>query len=365
MLTFNIFEVWRYLISSGWMQAFIVFAFLMIVLNSLFDFLIVKWAELLHKVYPETQIQIQKAIEIARWPLYTTFSFFISFASADSIDPTLLYYRNFSSSLLLGVCILYSTFYLQIVLFITLKIWIAGHIPSKKDQETKVAFLNIIVKIITWVASIILILQSLNFNVTALVTGLGVTGVAVALAVQSVLSDVLGAFTIYFDQPFQIGDYIEFTGESGKVESIGLRSSRVRTEKGDILIIPNKVLTTNIIHNYGQAKKRLAEVKIRLSFYNDLNKIKTAKKELEEIIKSANTVELRIVKIDELAENSIILNLVFYVLTNDYQVLSRVRENILIKSIEKLQELGIKIFTSEGRPQEEISLKDKIIKESE
>ena len=85
---------------------------------------------------------------------------------------------------------------------------------------------------IIWVMAILLVAQNLGFNITALVAGLGIGGVAIAFALQGVLSDVFASFSIYFDKPFQTGDFIVIGDEMGTVKHIGIKTTRIETLEG-------------------------------------------------------------------------------------------------------------------------------------
>jgi len=122
--------------------------------------------------------------------------------------------------------------------------------------------LRFAVKVVLWALLLVVALDNLGINVTALITGLGVGGVAVALALQNVLGDLLASLSIVLDKPFVIGDAITVDALTGTVESIGLKTTRLRAVSGEQLIFANADLLKSRIHNW----KRMAERRCVLAF---------------------------------------------------------------------------------------------------
>jgi small-conductance mechanosensitive channel len=104
---------------------------------------------------------------------------------------------------------------------------------------------------VMWVLVLLLVLDNLGVQVTALIAGLGISGIAIALAAQAVLSDLFASFAIIVDKPFQEGDYIVVDDLSGAVEHIGIKTTRIRSLWGEQLVFSNSDLPSARIHNYG------------------------------------------------------------------------------------------------------------------
>lgn len=112
--------------------------------------------------------------------------------------------------------------------------------PSARNAAKN---LGTIVKVGLWTLGLLFVLSNLGLNVASLLTGLGIGGIAIALATQSVLGDSFSSFVLFFDRPFGVGETIQFDGVTGTVEEIGLRTTRVRTYSGELLILGNSELT--------------------------------------------------------------------------------------------------------------------------
>ena len=157
--------------------------------------------------------------------------------------------------------------FLQIALWssVAIDFWIARQRRKMDHDATSVALaglLRFVSKLTLWALLLLMALDNLGVNVTALITGLGVGGVAVALALQNVLGDLLASLSIVLDKPFVIGDAITVDTLTGTVESIGLKTTRLRAVSGEQLIFANSDLLKSRVHNW----KRMAERRVVLAF---------------------------------------------------------------------------------------------------
>jgi small-conductance mechanosensitive channel len=119
-----------------------------------------------------------------------------------------------------------------------------------------IAIIRVLVSVVLFAIAGILILDNLGVNVTALVAGLGISGIAIGLAAQGIFSDLFAALSILFDKPFKKGDMIRYDGSTGTVERIGLKTTRLRSITGEQLVMANTKLLEREIHNLAAAKAR-------------------------------------------------------------------------------------------------------------
>ncbi|MBI4021744.1 MAG: mechanosensitive ion channel [Candidatus Andersenbacteria bacterium] len=105
---------------------------------------------------------------------------------------------------------------------------------------------------VLWTLGVLFVLQNVGVNVTSLIAGLGIGGVAVALAAQRILGDLFSALAIYFDKPFEPGDFIRCGEAEGTVQRIGIRTTRLRSANGEEIIVPNTELATSLVRNFGR-----------------------------------------------------------------------------------------------------------------
>ncbi len=144
--------------------------------------------------------------------------------------------------------------------------WVARYTAQRDVTDAgsvmMLSAMGVVVRIVLWAVAILLVLDNFGVDVTALIAGLGVGGIAVALAVQNVLGDALGALSIVLDKPFVVGDFIVVDELAGTVEYVGLKTTRVRSLSGEQLVFANSDLLKSRIRNF----KRLFERRILFSF---------------------------------------------------------------------------------------------------
>lgn len=126
--------------------------------------------------------------------------------------------------------------------------------PEGSFQQIK--GITLILSVIIWIIAILFIISNLGYNVATLLTGLGIGGIAIALATQNIIADLFNYFVLFFDRPFEIGDFIVVDDKSGTIESIGIKTTRVRALTGEQLVFSNTDLTNSRLHNFKRMKQR-------------------------------------------------------------------------------------------------------------
>ncbi len=135
---------------------------------------------------------------------------------------------------------------------------------QEKEYKKKVDLLSKLVQGVLWAIGLLLILSNLGININSLIAGLGIGGLALALASQNILGDLFASFTVYLDQPFELGDFIVVGKESGTVQKIGVKTTRLKAMTGEEIIIANKDITSARIKNYRKMRTRFVTVDIIL-----------------------------------------------------------------------------------------------------
>ncbi len=140
------------------------------------------------------------------------------------------------------------------------------HGQSNTTAEKNLNGILTVAKIVVWILGVILLLDNLGIKVSAFVAGLGITGIAVALAAQTILGDLFSYFVIFFDQPFEVGHAIKVDNFSGEVEHIGLKTTRLRSIEGEQIIVSNKFLTDSRVQNFRRMHRRRATFAFELDY---------------------------------------------------------------------------------------------------
>ncbi len=334
----NMKEIFNYILwGNSLKQYFIsltIFIVLILILWLIKKMEISHLKKLINKTQSEVKYVIIKCLKILRWPFYTILSLWIAL---QFIKMPAHIHQYFSYFVLIIV-----VYYLVKIALELINFWTNKIIQKKKESEAKVDtsaihLLNTLAKILIWIIAILIVLQNLGINITALIAGLGIGGLALALALQSILSDILACFSIYFDRPFEIGDSINVGDVTGIVKKIGLQSTRLLSVTGEEIIISNKELTKNKIKNYRKMQKRISEFTFVIKYETPVEKLKKIPKIVEEIIKSIELCEFQGAHFQKFGEYGLIFDVVFNVSTPDYNRYLDIQEKINLDLKEALE----------------------------
>lgn len=215
--------------------------------------------------------------------------------------------------------------------------------PSKLDDQFIPFFKDLVVVGIFILTIFILLGVIFKLDVVALVTGLGIGGLAIALAARETLENLFASFTLFLDLPFVVGDNIQLDKVSGDVEKIGFRSTGIRTGDGSLISVPNRLLTAQALEN--QTKRKFMRVKYTVKLESDTS-IDIIKKIVQEINQATHSQEFSyksdpgITRFGGFGENSLDILVIYNIATNDSKVFNQVKEqvNYQIMSIIKTNE---------------------------
>lgn len=211
----------------------------------------------------------------------------------------------------------------------------------KKDEsesrEKQAKGLIVILTVSIWILGFIFLLDNLGYNIGTLIAGLGIGGIAVALAAQNILGDLFSYFVIFFDKPFEIGDFISIDDQSGAVEYIGLKTTRIRALGDDQIVCSNKDLTNSRLHNYGRMQKRRVVFKIRVVYQLSAQQLKEIPALVKDIIESHDKIQFDRGHFIELGKSSLDFEFVYYLLTTDYSVFMNTQQEILLSVFEAFE----------------------------
>tara|TARA_A100001011_G_scaffold55730_1_gene54539 strand:+ start:4350 stop:5453 length:1104 start_codon:yes stop_codon:yes gene_type:complete len=205
----------------------------------------------------------------------------------------------------------------------------ASETESKVDDQL-IPFAVDMAKVIIIVLGIVMILGNVfDVNIAALVTGLGIGGVAFALASKESLENLLGSFTIFFDKPFTVGDIVTLGGVTGVVEKVGFRSTRIRTFDKSIVTVPNKNIISSELDNLGARPVRRVKFNIGLTYDSSVNNIKAIVNDIQDLIdKHPDTNNDGKVRFLNFGPSSLDIMVLYYVNSPDWEVLINTQEKI-------------------------------------
>lgn len=206
---------------------------------------------------------------------------------------------------------------------------------------TTVSALSFIARLAVWAIVLLLILDNLGVEVTALLTGLGIGGIAVALAVQNILGDLFASLSIVLDKPFVIGDFLTVGDYKGSVEHIGLKTSRLRSLSGEQLVIGNKDLLESRIRNHGRMGDRRALFTLGVTYDTPRDKLAAIPDMLREVVDAHEPVRFDRSHLTRFGDYAIEFETVYHVTQPDYATYMNLQQAINLEIHRRFEETGI------------------------
>ncbi|MDD3263575.1 MAG: mechanosensitive ion channel family protein [Candidatus Nanoarchaeia archaeon] len=199
-----------------------------------------------------------------------------------------------------------------------------------------------VIKVIVFFIGFIIILDYLGINVSSLIAGLGIGGIAVALAAQDTLSNFFGSISIFSDKPFKIGDRILVLGYDGIIQEVGVRSTKIRLLSGNVVSIPNSLLSKSSIENISQRENIKEVATIRLTYSTSSYDIKKGVNIIKEILKeyeeNGKLKEDSIVFFDKMGDYSLNITVIFWILELDWLKAMLIKEEIYHRIYQRFNE---------------------------
>jgi len=236
---------------------------------------------------------------------------------------------------------------LQIALWalIGIDFWVAStrrkRLAADAATVSLIGVLGFIGKLVLWTLMVLLVLDNLGVNVTALVAGLGVGGIAIALALQNILGDLFASLSIVLDKPFVLGDSIQVDDFNGTVESIGLKTTRLRSVSGEQIVFPNGDLLQSRIRNFKRMAERRIVFSLGVVYGTPAGTLEKIPAMVRAIIEAQDQVRFDRAHFKRLADWSLDFEAVYFVTTPDYSVYMDRQQAINLALLRRFEEEGI------------------------
>src|SRR5688572_15531385 len=212
--------------------------------------------------------------------------------------------------------------------------WFRNYAERKAESDlssrTTIAAFSFVARAILWIMLSLVALNRLGFDVTALITGLGVGGIAIALAVQNVLGDLFGALAIVLDKPFVVGDTISVDTMTGTVEHVGLKTTRLRSVNGEQLIFSNADLLKSRIRNFKRMEERRVLFQIGVTYDTPPETVARIPTLLREAVESQKQVRFDRSHFTMYADSALTFETVYFMTTADYAVYADTHQTVLL-----------------------------------
>jgi len=210
---------------------------------------------------------------------------------------------------------------------------------DKKAKQLK--SLSALARFLVWGIGLIFLLDNLGFDISAVIAGLGIGGIAVALAAQTILGDLFSYFTIFFDRPFELGDYISVGDKNGTVEHIGIKTTRIRALSGEQLVFSNTDLTSSRLHNFKKLQKRRITFQLGVIYETPAEKLHKITDIGKKIIEEVQNAQFDRGHFKSFGDFSLNFEFVYYVLSADYAKYMDVQQEINYKLFNQFSKEGI------------------------
>ncbi len=203
---------------------------------------------------------------------------------------------------------------------------------GERDETARkrgVVVLLPVLKAVLWTLAVLALLDNLGFEITTIVAGLGIGGVAVALAAQAILSDLFSYVAIVFDQPFEVGDFILLDDSvMGTVEHVGIKTTRLRSLGGEQIVLANSDLTSSRIRNFKRMQERRVLLRIGVTYDTPAERLERAVAIVKDVLAATPDVRADRVHFKEFGDSSLGIEAVYFVLSADYNRYMDVQERV-------------------------------------
>ena len=213
---------------------------------------------------------------------------------------------------------------------------------GKKQLLSMVPLGRRTIKVVFLALALVALLQNLGFNVTSLIAGLGVGGLAVALAAQKTLENLFGGFTLITDQPVTVGDFCRFGDQVGTVEDIGLRSTKIRTLNRTVISVPNSTFSSMALENFGPRDRILLHTTLGLRYETSPDQLRFVLVELRRLLLGHPKIDNdpARVRFVGFGSSSLDVEIFAYARTNDWNEFLAIREDVFLRIMDVVERAG-------------------------
>ena len=248
---------------------------------------------------------------------------------------------DFILGIIINICLI-------IILFKIVEIFsskLKEHVLAKDSKNQLIQFLPILDRILKFLIVFFIVasfLQSFGYSVTSLITGFGITGLAVGFAANATIANIFGTLSIFSDKAYRIGDYVIVNGIEGYVEDVNLMSTKIRTLDNFLYLVPNSSASNSNICNISAAKKRIINEVFTLTYDTPDDKLERAIHILEEILQEDNDIHNDyLVFADTLADSSINIRCIAYAKTGSYNEYKKIESRLLLEAVKRFRAEGL------------------------
>jgi len=210
-----------------------------------------------------------------------------------------------------------------------------------EEKARQLRGMTVLINIFVWVIGIVFLMDNLGFDISAVIAGLGIGGIAIALAAQTILGDLFSYFVIFFDRPFEVGDFIVVQDKVGTVEYTGIKTTRVRALSGEQLVFSNTDLTNSRIHNFKKMERRRVVFKLGVIYQTTAEQLTQISEFVKEIIEKQPDTVFDRGHFATYGDFSLNFEFVYYVIGADYVKYMDTQQKINLEVYREFEKRGL------------------------
>lgn len=255
-----------------------------------------------------------------------------------------IHMSGFAEKLFTAILVIWVTYQIIVVIEIFIDYAITKRAKESGDgNAAAMRLVSVFLKTIIWIFALLTALSNLGINVTSLVAGLGIGGIAIALAAQNILGDLFSSLAIYLDRPFIVGDSIKIGETIGTVEKIGMKTTRVRAQQGEEIVFPNKDIVSAQIHNMTRLQERRVAFTFSVAYETDDKKLVKIPAWIKEIVEREPHARFDRTHFKEFGFSALEFETVYFIASAEILTHLDARQNINLAIREKFKKEKIEM----------------------
>jgi small-conductance mechanosensitive channel len=315
------YSLWGNLVQD-YILAIAVFAVAVIIFRIIKYGALKKLRSIAERTHAEIDDLLVKVVDKISWPFYVFF--------AVSIALNFIQVHN-----LVNVLFTYATPIVVVFIIVqSLQQFVdygMQKLAKDKKQETEGSVVKVLGRIfrgVLWALAFVYIISLFGVDVTTVVASFGVMGIVLGFGLQHILSDIFASFSIFFDKPFEVGDFIIVGDNLGVVKNVGIRSTRIQSLWGHEVVISNQELTSTRINNYKKLERRRVQFNFGVVYDTPSEKLEKVLKITEEVVNKIELAELDRVHFKKYGDYSLEFEVVYYIDSPDYNIYMDIQQEI-------------------------------------
>lgn len=225
----------------------------------------------------------------------------------------------------------------RLIVYLVEHIWLRRN--DKKEEI--ISPIRIVLRLLLGLMAVLLVLSNIGINVTSLVAGLGIGGVAIGFALQEVLSDVFNSFSIYVDKPFRPGDFIVVRNYMGTVQRVTFNSTRIQSLQGEEIVVPNKDIANEWVQNFKHMRTRRVAFGFGVTYETPLALLRDIPSVVEKVMKPVKLCRFERAHFKAFGDSSLDYEVVYYVDSSEYLDYMNIQQEINLRIVEEFAARGI------------------------